>query len=618
MEQDRSGPSSLDQPPFAKAQDSSNSKTALSPEGEDDARYKRTLIGDLAHSALGALPPHWREAAGERWLRRSGVPGPANEHVFQYRLCKNACGEEHPESAGLKGADLFYKRQYRQYLNSAMTAYAATATVALLGCGGKSRGRLWGRHRPLYAAMVEEADGAPPVIVLDRQIVAVPLLLPQPTGLDKAADIPRWLSGRLPMPWTYKVLAAGEPVRCWTPGARARRRSAAGALIELVDTVRHTGKLAILALHPHDPDAMGLHITLFGTQVLSPEALEAENGLETDFLTPWRKAAAAQNAVLYFFAGATEELFAHCSLNLFVKRRVENPGNVPPEAWNPSAPLELLLAKQFELFQVTVSASGLPGISPRNCDAGKAGYVARQGGKVSILMPYFTGNFIHGHAAKLWSNRQGALMIRDDHTALSLIVIRGMAYTVGHDWVRRRFPDAAAWTSTRRKQSGEPAAAPEYWFVQEVSEILQQYEPLAANALDPVRPTCTIHAAGPRITPRRPTTSKPPICLPTIRSGSTSASTWAAGRSQRRLAPPLAEGNGARLGGTPRPPRTQRRGGRCPGLKAFRLKCCKIQERPLALEKLAGRAPGSANWRCQRISCAGMRAVLPAGAARRY
>jgi len=482
------------------------SNPAAQPQVADGGRYTRTLIGDLAHSALGALPPHWREAAAERWLRRSGVPGPANEHVFQYLLSKKArpdAAQEQPEAAGLRGADLFYERQYRQYLNTTMSAYAATATLALLGCGGKSRGRLWGRHRPLCAAMVEEADGAPPVIVLDRQIVAVPLALPQPTGLDRVRDIGRWLSGRLPMPWTYKELAAGEPVRCTTPGARARRRGAAGALIELADAVRHTGKLAILALHPHDPDAMGLHITLFGTQILSPEALEADYGLEKDFLNPWRQAASARNAVLHFFVGATEELFAHCSLNLFVKRRVSNPGNVPPERWTPFDPLENLLAKQFELFQVTVSASGLPGISPRNGDAGKAGFLVRDGSRASILMPYFTGNFIHGHAAKLWSNPQGALTIRDDHTALSLIVIRGKAYTVGHDWVKKRFPNTAAQVAGRRKQSGQPAAAPEYWFVQEVSEILQQDEPLAANALDPARPTSTIHAAGPAHYPKK-------------------------------------------------------------------------------------------------------------------
>ena len=35
--------------------------------------------------------------------------------------------------------------------------------------------------------------------------------------------------------------------------------------------------------------------------------------------------------------------------------------------------------------------------------------------------------------------------------------------------------------------------------MQEVAEILLQDEPLAANALDPVRPTGSIHAAGPAL-----------------------------------------------------------------------------------------------------------------------
>ena len=210
------------------------------------------------------------------------------------------------------------------------------------------------------------------------------------------------------MPWSYRERAAGEPVRCATPGARARRRSAAGALIEVADAVRRTGKLAILALHPHDPDAMGLHITLFGTQIVTPEVLEADYGLEGGFLNQWREAARARNSVLRFYVGGTEELFAHCSLNLFVKRQVSRSGQAPwPHSWSPSEPLDVLLARQCELFNLTVSASGLPGVSPRNGDIGKAGFPISQGRGTSILMPYFTGNFAHGHAAKLWSNPRG-------------------------------------------------------------------------------------------------------------------------------------------------------------------------------------------------------------------
>jgi hypothetical protein len=464
-------------------------------------------MGDLARSALDIAPPHWREAAAERWFRREGAPGPANEHVFQYlhsKKMRREAAQEGPELSVAKGADLFYERQYRQYINPTMGVFAMTATLALLGCGGKLSGHLWAKHRPVHAAMVEEAGGAPPIVVLGRQSVAVPLLLPAPSGRETERDIDQWLSGQGAMPQSYRACVAGEVAPCGTPGARARRRRAAAALIELAGAIRHTGKLAVLALHPHDPDAMGLHITLFGAQAVSAEALEADYGLEAGFLDPWRQAASTQNSVLRFCVGGTEELFAHCSLNLFVKRRVSRAERANPHDWFPPQPLENLLAKQCELFQVTVSASGLPGISPRNGDTGKAGFLVRDGSGASILMPYFTGNFVHGHAAKLWSNPQGALIIRDDHSALSFIVVQGSARAVSHDWVRQRFASVAAQIANRRKQSGERAADPEYWFVHRVSEILQQDEPLAANVLDPVRPTCTIHAAGPALYGKKP------------------------------------------------------------------------------------------------------------------
>jgi hypothetical protein len=471
------------------------------PQGSDERRYARTWLGDAGRSALSAVPPHWREAAAERWFRRDHAPGPANEHVFQYLLYKAASAEgpEQAHAAALKGADLFYERQYRQYLNPTMGAFAASAELALLACGGKRSGFLWGARRQLLTASIEAAGGAGPVAVLDHQSVAVPLMLPAPSGRETAGDIERWLSGQGAMPPGYRKLAAGEKQHCASPGARARRRSATAALIELADNIAHTGKLAILALHPHDPDAMGLHITLFGTQILSPEALEASYGLERDFLEPWRKAAAAQNALLYFFAGGTEETFTHCSLNLFVKRPASPAEAASTCAWSPADPLDGLLAKQCELFQATVSASGLPGISPRNGDIGKAGYAVRHGSGASILVPYFTGNFIHGHAAKLWSNPQGALIIRDDHSTLSFVTVRGPAKAVAHGWVKRNFPRLAMETAKRRKQSGEPAADPEYWLMHRVEEIVQQDEPLGANVLDPARPTGTIHAAGPAL-----------------------------------------------------------------------------------------------------------------------
>jgi len=62
-------------------------------------------------------------------------------------------------------------------------------------------------------------------------------------------------------------------------------------------------------LHPHDPDAMGLHITLFAVEVLAPEQVEKDYGLAPDALIPWRKAALRKGRMLAFCVGATEEVF---------------------------------------------------------------------------------------------------------------------------------------------------------------------------------------------------------------------------------------------------------------------------------------------------------------------
>jgi hypothetical protein len=47
-----------------------------------------------------------------------------------------------------------------------------------------------------------------------------------------------------------------------------------------------------------------------------------------------------------------------------------------------------------------------------------------------------------------------------------------------------------------RRHNKTPVPDPEYWYLQEVAEIVQQREPLAANSLDPGRSTCSIHAGG--------------------------------------------------------------------------------------------------------------------------
>ena len=111
-----------------------------------------------------------------------------------------------------------------------------------------------------------------------------------------------------------------------------------------------------------------------------------------------------------------------------------------------------------------------------------------------ILIPYYPGNSVHGHAAKLWSNPHGTLVISDDHTALTRVTISGPARIVGHAQATKWYPEVVA--RVRRDALEKSATTPEYWFVQDVTELVQQREPLTANSLDPQRPTCSIHAGG--------------------------------------------------------------------------------------------------------------------------
>jgi hypothetical protein len=204
--------------------------------------------------------------------------------------------------------------------------------------------------------------------------------------------------------------------------------------------------------------------------------------------------------MLVFCVGGTEEVFTQCSQNIFVKRPLVGSGQPGRPAlsqeWTPALPLERLLDLQFEAIQVTVSASGLPGASPRNGDLGKACFVGRRGRGVFVLIPYHPGNAIHGHAAKLWSNPYGTLVISDDHHALSRVMVSGPSRVIDHRRVKRNFPAIAAQVAAQCGRNGTLLPDPEYWFLQEVAELVQQREPLVANTLDPGRPTCSISAGG--------------------------------------------------------------------------------------------------------------------------
>ncbi len=468
------------------------------------SRYKRGWLRTLAHQAVGYLPRAWREPVAERLLRRAGAPAPAAEHVFQYLL-----GVERTKSGAsadkgalvAKGADLFYERQYRQWLNPTMGAFAMTADLAALGAGRPARGRLWCRRRETSTAMLDrEGAGGAPILVIDAETVAIPMLLPAPRDAKEGVAVARWLAGGKPMPPRYRVLSRGAEVPCAEPGARAFGCTARGALLEVADAAAQSRKLAILALNPCDPDAMGLHITLFDARFLTASLLEREHGLPPDALAEPRAAAEAQGALLVFCVGATEEVFTQCSQNLFIKRPLPEAEAsrrmARPPSWSPASPIERLIETQYELLQITVSASGLPGVSPRNGDRGMAGFVERRGRRTFVVIPYFPGNAVHGHAAKLWSNPQGSLLVYDDTGTGAAITISGACSTLSHRQALRAFPQSARKVAVIRRRNGFPMPDPEYWFAQRVEKILTRAETLAPYALDPARPTCAIHAAG--------------------------------------------------------------------------------------------------------------------------
>jgi hypothetical protein len=239
---------------------------------------------------------------------------------------------------------------------------------------------------------------------------------------------------------------------------------------------------------------------LFGIDIIRPERLESDYGLGASELDVYKEVARVHDRSLAFCVGATEEVFTQCSQNLFVKRAEPRSEALarptPPDAWDPRGKLERLFANQFETIQVTVSARGLPGASPRNGDLGKAAFVVRTGDKPVVLIPYYPGNSVHGHAGKLWTNRYGTLLISDDHAAATRVTISGPSHILGHDDVIRKFPELADKTGTGRGSEKRPCILPQYWFLQEVAEIVQQGDPLVRNRLDPQRPTCSISAGG--------------------------------------------------------------------------------------------------------------------------
>lgn len=473
-------------------------------------RQHLTLINTLTHKAINHLPIPWHELFAEQLLRRPNSPGPASEHAMQYRLSVAKADRKHSRNqiaTVAAGADQFYAKQYRQFLNPTMGAFAMSATQALLGCGGSKQGRIWQRYRPTHAAVIQKIDNMMPLWVLNKQTLAIPLLLPNLAETDPTT-IEQWLSGVKALPKSYRALINGQELRCYERRVVARERSGDGTLLELLDAVKHTGKLAVLALHPHDPDAMGLHITLYDVGFVGAEQLVSAYGLPPESCTEHMALANRLNRHLVYCVGGTEEVFTQCSQNLFVKQSLSAESTPKkacmPLAWHPTLPLQRLISQQFEMIQVTVAFSGLPGASPRNGVQGKAAFVGHQHNKPVLLIPYHPGNAVHGHAAKIWTNPYASMVISDDHTALTRVIISGSARVITHAEVKRDFPKIVEQVASQLNRHGLPIAEPEYWFLQEVQMLVQEIEPLAANKLSPNRASCTISAGGEALHNKKP------------------------------------------------------------------------------------------------------------------
>jgi hypothetical protein len=112
-----------------------------------------------------------------------------------------------------------------------------------------------------------------------------------------------------------------------------------------------------------------------------------------------------------------------------------------------------------------------------------------------VLIPYHPGNAIHGHAAKLWSNPSGSIVVSDDHTALRRATVSGHSTFLSHPAVARRFPDIAR-TVTHPDCDEQTVDDPVYWFVTRADHVVWESGTLAPTELTPERPVCGIHAGG--------------------------------------------------------------------------------------------------------------------------
>ncbi|MBJ7281729.1 MAG: hypothetical protein JHD40_01310, partial [Acidimicrobiia bacterium] len=457
----------------------------------------------------------------ERYLRRPDQPGPAGEHVLQYlvsgtlderRADDGSATKRRPDSADssepkkrkpvvVGQADFFYRAQYRSTCSPTMGAFAATARQVFATSSTEPRGHLWWRHRETVTAILpRHAEGQiRPILMLNDESVAVAVLVPRSGNAAVDSEIEAWLHDGAHIPAHLAESIRGEEQLSESGIAKTRARDHLGSVCELINAARQTGWLALLALHPFDPDAMGLHITLFGVESVSSDRLAQEYGLSDTDLAPHREQAQVENAILGYLVGGTAEVFTQCSQNLFVKQIANEPTDDLEDAIElNTGPVELatLFANQFESIQATVDASGLPGASPRNGQVGRAVLLGSRRGRTYILIPYHPGNAIHGHAAKLWSNRYASISVSDDHTLHRRVTIMGKSWVASHERITREFP--AVSRSITHPDGGTEATVsdPVYWFVTRADTVTWERGALPAYILGEGREVCSINAGG--------------------------------------------------------------------------------------------------------------------------
>ena len=146
----------------------------------------------------------------------------------------------------------------------------------------------------------------------------------------------------------------------------ARERGADGALLEVVDCVIYSKKLALLALHPHIPTPWGCTSLCSRWRCSNRSELQRITALSERSQT-LRRAALREDRLLVFCAGGTEEVFTQCSQNLDhqlpVASRDRRARAAWPNAWEfPRFRLNACLPCSLRPFRLQVSQSpaGVP------------------------------------------------------------------------------------------------------------------------------------------------------------------------------------------------------------------------------------------------------------------